>query len=502
MNENQGPQEPQGTQEPEEQATPKHGQVGRLFNYANNPITLTGAVLTTLAALLISIFLTIHMVGGHQSAYTGILAFAIMPAFFVMGLMIMPVGMWFRRRKLLSAHLSEAELDAYPKLDFNDPHLRRVVLAFIFLTCLNAVIFGSASFIGVEYMESVEFCGTVCHTVMAPEYAAYQNSPHSRVRCVQCHIGPGASWFVKSKIDGMRQVIATTLNTFSRPIGSPIHNLRPAQDTCEQCHWPSKHHGDKLHVVVRHETDEANTPSYTALLLKTGGGELDQGRHGGIHWWHIYADNRIRFLPSDERRLGVNWVEMTTADGEVRTYTREGEEAPSDEEIAAEARVMDCIDCHNRPTHLFQYPDKSLDEAMGRRTDLLGLPYFKREAFKALTADYATNAEGTEAVRDAILRFYRTEYSEVFEEKEGLVQDAAEIAAAIYSRTVFPEMNTNWETHPSHIGHQEFPGCWRCHDDELQTEDGEHYIPQDCDNCHTFLFEDLAELPDFDSLSF
>jgi nitrate/TMAO reductase-like tetraheme cytochrome c subunit len=410
--------------------------------------------------------------------------------------------MWFRRRRLNAAHLSEAELDAYPALDFNDPHLRKVVMVFIGLTCLNAILFGSASFIGVEYMESVEFCGTVCHTVMQPEYAAYQESPHSRVACVQCHIGPGASWFVKSKIDGLRQVVATTLNTFSRPIGSPIHNLRPAQDTCEQCHWPSKHHGDKLRVIVRHEDDEASTPSYTALLLKTGGGDLDQGRHGGIHWWHIYSDNKIRYIPSDERRMGIKWVELTTPDGEVRTYMREGEEAPDEAEIAAEVRRMDCIDCHNRPTHLFEIPGKSVDHTLEQFPDLRELPYYKREALAAITADYPTNEGGAESVREAVTNFYRTEHPQVFEEKRQLIDRGAEEAAAIYARTVFPEMNHDWNTHPNHIGHENFPGCWRCHDDELQTADGEHYIPQDCDNCHTFLFEDLAELPDFDSLSF
>jgi nitrate/TMAO reductase-like tetraheme cytochrome c subunit len=409
--------------------------------------------------------------------------------------------MWFRRRKLAAAHVSEAELDAYPRLDFNDPHLRKVVMVIIGLTMLNAVLFGSASFIGVEYMESVEFCGTVCHTVMSPEYAAYQNSPHSRVACVQCHIGPGASWFVKSKIDGLRQVIATTMNTYSRPIGSPIHNLRPAQDTCEQCHWPSKHHGDKLRVIARHDDDEANTPSFTALLLKTGGGNLDQGRHGGIHWWHIYSDNRIRYVPSDERRLGIKWVELTTADGEVRTYTRESEEPLSEEEMA-HVRTMDCIDCHNRPTHLFEVPEKSVDTIMERMIGLRDLPYYMREAVKAIRAEYPTNTGGTEAVKEGLLDFYRTEYPEVYGSQRELVERGAQEASDIYARTVFPEMNHSWETHPNHIGHESFPGCWRCHDDELQTADGEHYIPQDCDNCHTILFEDLAELPDFANLDF
>jgi hypothetical protein len=241
------------------------------------------------------------------------MAFMILPGVFVLGLVIIPVGIWLRRRKLLAAHVSDEEINRFPKLDFNDAHLRNGAMIFLALTMGNAIIFATVTYLGVEFMESPRFCGTVCHTVMSPEYTAYQNSPHSRVMCVQCHIGPGASWFVKAKVDGLRQVVATTLNTFSRPIHSPIAHLRPARETCEQCHWPSKHIGDKLHAFVRYADDEANTPSYNAMLIKTGGGDLDTGRHGGIHWWHIYSDNKIRYIQGDERRLSISWVNATRA---------------------------------------------------------------------------------------------------------------------------------------------------------------------------------------------
>jgi hypothetical protein len=351
-------------------------------------------------------------------------------------------------------------------------------------------------------MESPRFCGTVCHTVMSPEYTAYQNSPHSRVMCVQCHIGPGASGFVKAKVDGLRQVVATTLNTYSRPIHSPIMNLRPARETCEQCHWPSKHHGDKLYAFVRFADDEKNTPSYNAMLIKTGGGDLDSGRHGGIHWWHIYSDNKIRYIPGDERRQSIKWVELTTSSGEVRTYTR-GKETPTPAELQ-EARNMDCIDCHNRPTHLFQRPGKALDELIEKRPGYTALPFFKREATKVVSAKYPTRQEGTEAVRKAISEFYQTSYPQIASGQPALVKAAADaVADEVYAKISFPEMNTNWETHPSHIGHPDpstdegFPGCWRCHDDQLATADGKYSIPQDCDNCHTFLVEDSPTPPSY-----
>ena len=279
-------------------------QMGRLFNYANNLITVFGAILTTISAILIIIFVVADIVAGLGNPYTAILSYAILPGLFLIGLLAIPIGIWLRRRRLVASGAAPEELDRYPRLNFNDRHLRRLAVVVLGLTGINAVIFGSSTYLAIHYMETVTFCGAVCHTVMQPEYTAYQGSPHSRVKCVECHIGPGAPWFVRSKIDGLRQVWRTSLDTYPRPIETPIHDLRPARETCEQCHWPAKHHGDKLRVFARFETDEANTPSYSAMLLKTGGGSLDLGRHGGIHWWHIYSDNRIRYLAADEQPSG------------------------------------------------------------------------------------------------------------------------------------------------------------------------------------------------------
>lgn len=464
------------------------GTLGRLFNYANNLTSLVGIVLTTVSAISIVIFIIGDMAGEFPNPYIGIFAFMILPAAFVLGLILIPVGMWRRRGKLIAAGLSLEERTRYPRLDFNDPQLRRAGAVILILTAVNAVIFGVSSYLAVDHMETVEFCGTACH-LMEPEFTAYQASPHSRVACVECHIGPGASWFVRSKLDGVRQVWKTALDTYERPIGTPIHDLRPARETCEQCHWPAKHHGDKVKVFARFDTDEENTASYTAMVLKTGGGRLDLGRAGGIHWWHIYSDNRIRYVSETDERENMVWVELTTPDGDTRVYTREGEEPPPPGEVELRARVMDCIDCHNRPTHLFEVPSQALDEELTARAELAGLPFYKRQALEAVEGDYESHEAGVEAVRDRMLEYYRSSHPEVWRDRQSVVETGAEVAAGVYARSVFPEMDTDWETHPNHIGHEQSPGCWRCHDGELATADGEHVISLDCESCHVFLVE-------------
>ncbi len=471
---------------------------GPVFNYANNPLSIAGIVLATVSGLSIAAFLVMEAAGSVRNPYVGIVAYVILPMIFLAALIVIPIGMWRRRRRLIASGVSAAQRARFPRLDFNDPRLRRLGTAVLGLTAVNALIFGISSLLAVEHMESTEFCGTTCHTLMAPEYTAYQDSPHSRVACVECHIGPGASWFVRSKLDGLRQVWRTARDTYERPISTPLHTLRPARETCEQCHWPAKHYGDKMRVFARFATDEANTPSYTAMLLKTGGGSLDLGRHGGIHWWHSY-DNRIRYV-SDEKREEISWVELTDRDGEVHVYQREGAEPPPPEAIA-DARLMDCIDCHNRPTHLMAVPSRALDEALEARPELAALPYFKREALAAVEGDgYATHPEGVTAVREAVLGFYQREYPEVWRERKQVVESGAAAAARVYARSYFPEMLTSWKTHPNHIGHEDFPGCFRCHDEELATADGERVISFDCETCHAFLVEGADQPPDLAAL--
>jgi nitrate/TMAO reductase-like tetraheme cytochrome c subunit len=475
---------------------PRSRALARLFNYANNAISLLGVVLTTLSAIMIVVFVISESMGAIRNPYVGMFAFIALPSLFVVGLLLIPLGMWRRKRRLLAAGTSDEEMATYPRLDFNDPLLRRAGAIVIGFTALNGIILGASSYMAVETMDKVEFCGTTCHTVMQPEYSAYQGSAHSRVQCVQCHIGPGASFFVRSKVDGLRQVWKVALDSYERPIPTPVANLRPARETCETCHWPSKHYGDKLRVFARFSSDEASTPSYTAMLLKTGG---DAAR-GGIHGVHLNAGNRVRYVAGDEQRQEISWVEFTNAKGEAVVYTKDGKPAPSAAEIAASARTMDCIDCHNRPTHLFETPSKALDAVIERDLELRDLPFFKKESLAAVSATYATHDEGVAAVQAAIETYYRTSYPQLVSDQAALVTRAATAAAAVYGRTVFPEMKTNWETHPNNIGHEDFPGCWRCHGGDMQTADGERYIPQDCDTCHNILTEGERTAPDLAAL--
>jgi nitrate/TMAO reductase-like tetraheme cytochrome c subunit len=222
------------------------------------------------------------MIGLHSNPYMGILFYLILPGLFVFGLMLIPIGMWRDRRR---RQAQGAEL-AWTRIDFNIPRHRNVAFIVLAITFANVLIVSLAAYTGVHYMDSNEFCGTVCHSVMEPEFSAFQDGPHSRVGCVQCHIGPGAPWFVKAKISGLRQVIAVNLKTYSRPIPSPVHNLRPARETCEQCHWPEKFHGDKVKVIHEFASDETNTESTTTLQIHVGGRQrqtVDRDRDSLAH---------------------------------------------------------------------------------------------------------------------------------------------------------------------------------------------------------------------------
>jgi len=370
---------------------------------------------------------------------------------------------------------------------------RKAVLIVLMLTLANIVILAAATYKGVEVMDSTEFCGETCHTVMSPELTAYRGSPHSRVNCVECHIGPGADWFVKSKLSGAWQVVSVAFDLFPRPIPTPIHDLRPARETCEQCHWPEKFVGDKLEVITHYENDEANTELKSVLLLRVGG--IEGRTSHGIHW-HVDPENSIRYR-SDESRMNISEVELSLPDGSVKAFRRPAGSETADHpgEGDGQWRVMDCVDCHNRPTHVYHMPAPAIDHAIQQGLIDRALPYVRREGLKALQGTYESHDEAREAIASHLVSFYEAEYPEIAAEQRETIDEAAEQVGAVYAKNVFPEMKVEWGTYPNHIGHEEFPGCFRCHDDELATEDGET-ISQDCFTCHTLLAmeEDSPEI--------
>lgn len=450
-----------------------------------NPITLIGAVLATGSGVTMVGFWALEVLQLRPvQPYAGIILFLILPGIFVLGLALMPIGALWRRRRLRA----KGELpESFPAFDFRQPMLQRGAILVAGATLLNVAILSTASYKGVEHMDSAQFCGTACHTVMEPEYTTYVDSPHSRVACAECHIGSGASWFVRSKLSGTRQVLAVAMNSYSRPITSPVKHLRPARETCEQCHWPQKFHGDKFLVRDKYQADESNTRTVTVLVLKVGGGNA-QGRLG-IHGRHLGGAERISYVATDDRRQVIPRVTYVDDTGARVEYVSSDVKTTPEQLAGAERREMDCVDCHNRPTHAFEMPERAVDKAMSEGAVSPALPFVKREAVALLKAEYSDRDEAARRITAQLSGFYKTNYREVYGEHRALVEAAGQRIAGIYLRNVFPAMKVSWGTHPNNIGHEDFLGCFRCHDDNHKSADG-RTITQDCSACHTILAMD------------
>ena len=445
-----------------------------------SPLSFTGAVLTTVSAVTFLIVFLADLFGWHTNPYLGILFFLILPGIFVVGLALIPIGNWLERRWVQQGKVPHER--RWPRFDLNDPTQRRRAVLIFALTMANIVIVSLAAYRGVEYMDSVPFCGQVCHTVMEPEFVAHQDAAHARVACVQCHIGPGASWFARSKISGARQVLAVSFHTYSTPIPSPVENLRPARETCEVCHWPDKFHGDIVRTVVEYGNDEKNTESVTTLNMHVGGGPQGSANPSSIHW-HVAQGVEIEYVATDDKRQVIPYVRMTDRrTGTMREYFAEG--VTPQQIQAGERRQMDCVDCHNRPSHpLAPTAERAVNDAMARGDIPKTLPFVHREAVRLLKANYASPQAADEAISRELRDFYRTQQPEVYMSRRQEVERAVNSTVAVYRRNVFPRMKVQFGTYPNNIGHVDFPGCFRCHDDDHKSKDGKA-IGQDCETCH------------------
>jgi NapC/NirT cytochrome c family, N-terminal region len=439
-----------------------------------NGISLAGIAIVSTSALLFLIVFFLDLFGFHTNPYFGIIFFLIAPAIFVFGLVLIPLGMYVERRRRKAGRPAHV---GWPRLDLNNPVQRRGVFMVLVLTFVNVVIISLAAYRGIEFMDSTSFCGQVCHEVMEPEFMAYEDGPHSRIACVQCHIGPGAPYLVKAKLDGVRQVFAVLMDSHSRPIPSPVHTLRPAREVCEQCHWPEKFHGDSVQVKREYADDEQSTESTTTLRIHVGGGSEKLGMATGIHW-HMNVANVVEYR-ADPTRMTIPWVKVTDRTGAVREYAIDG--LTPEERDTLEPRTMDCMDCHNRPSHMFYpSPERAVDAAIARGELSRGLPFVRREAVAALKVQYADRATAEREVASRLTNFYRANGRSI---PQADLERAISATQRLYSRNVFPRMNVTWGTYPNHIGHMDAPGCFRCHDDNHKTKDGK-VIKQDCDLCH------------------
>jgi len=448
-----------------------------------NLISLIGTLMITLSLLFILALLVMQAMGFQGGAYLGIVTFVLLPAAFLTGIAIVPVGIWAQKRRDARAAAEGRPVGHLPVLDLNKESTRGVLLGFVALAVPVIAVAAGLTYKAVHFMDSTEFCGTACHQVMQPEYTAFQRSPHVSVGCAGCHIGPGAEWFVKAKISGSWQLVAVALDLYPRPIPTPVHSLRPAAGTCEQCHWPTKFAGERLKVRTHFLDDEINTEVKTALMVKVGGRQ--GGESHGVHW-HVDPNHSLRYL-SDPSREAIYEIELTDkVTGDTKLFKTE-EPAPA----GSEWRTMDCVDCHNRASHTYRSPEYEVDLALVEGRIDRTLPFIKREGVRILTETvYPSHEEARAGIAAATRAFYEQNYPDLA--SSPAVEQAGKTLGDAYCWNNFPHMKVTWNLYPNHIGHQGSPGCFRCHDNKHKTESGDK-VGKKCNTCHEIVAEEESD---------
>lgn len=454
--------------------TPPPPTAPRPRSHFNNWISAIGGVIALGALFSFALLVWMDFTQGDKNPYLGIFTYLVAPAFLILGLGLALFGAWAQRRwALRHTHAPDRW-----RLDFHSPAQRRGLAALAAGAVSFIILSAFGSYQTFHYAESNAFCGQVCHEAMNPEWVTYQRGAHARVACVECHVGAGAEWFIKAKLNGAHQLLTYTLDTYERPIATPVRNLRPAQDTCEQCHWPEKFSGNVERVFNHYLSDRRNS-AYTARFLMHVNTNVPGHPPGGIHW-HVSRDERVEYYATDEQRQNIPWMRVINQrDGTTRVFrTDEFKGEPPVDQI----RVMDCIDCHNRPAHAFPTANDAVEAALHAGTLTRELPNIKRVAVQAMTQTTITqDAEAPQRIAD----FLRAKYAE--EAQRAAVPGAIAAVQEIHARTMFPERQADWRVYPDNIGHKDWPGCFRCHDDKHQDAQGRKVRASDCSSCHTLL---------------
>jgi hypothetical protein len=392
------------------------------MRFVNNWLSLAGVVLVTTAGVLWLLLLPAEFSGEAPNPYGG-LVWAGLLVLFLLGLAAIPLG-----------------LRLFSKAEEVKAVLKKLWMVIGLTTAANLVIGSHLTYATVEHMDTPDFCGVTCH-VMNPEFNAWKVASHSHVKCVSCHITPGAQGYISAKTNGARQMVLFLAGNYSKPIPTPVHNLPTAQTMCGSCHDPEANHPDKLKIFRHYDDDEANTLKYSVFLM----------RNGATHAAH--------------RNLQVSWKDAAKT------------------EVAAlgSGETMTCLDCHNRPAHSYETPSAAVERALASGLLSQKLPFVKKHAMELLTAKYTSSA----AAKAAIAAGLR-------EAVPGAGENDVRAVQTLYEQNVSPEMNLVWNAYPNHLGHNDSPGCFRCHDDERKSPAGK-VITQDCEACHSMVSSDEAK---------
>ena len=449
-----------------------------------NWVSLAGVTIALISLFMILFLFAVTLILDKEAAYLGLVVYILLPGILIGGLLLIPLGMYLKVRRENTAGV--CPMPTWPRIDLNDAIQRRAAAIFLFGTIIFLFISAIGSYQAFEFTESVSFCGTLCHTVMEPEHVAHANSPHARVACVACHVGPGADWYVRSKLSGLYQVYAVTMDNYPRPIPTPIENLRPARQVCEQCHWPQKFYAQQYVVRTHYLQDDQNTRWDIGLALKIGPAQQARGYTSGIHW-HVNPNVKIEYFPADEKREELPWVRYTDLKtGKVKIFRdEESDKLPKDVK-QSELRTMDCLDCHNRPSHRYRSPNEFLNMAMAAGELPTDLPELKATATELCATEYKTSKEAADGIRQGLVDLYEKKYPDIWKKRQGEVEEAIKVVQEEFAKNIFPAMKARWSVYPDHIGHLESNGCFRCHNGRHRTEAGET-ISKDCNLCHSIV---------------
>jgi hypothetical protein len=445
----------------------------RFSALARHPLAIAGAVITTASAVVFITLVIAILAGMLNNPYAGLVVFLAIPALFVVGLVLIPVGMSLERRKLL-AH--PAETSEWPVVDFRRPEVRRNALIIVALTAVNAMIVLLAGYGGLHAMDTPGFCGQACHTPMHPQFQAWQGAAHAGIPCVECHIGEGAAAFVHAKLAGVRQLMQVAATSYPRPIPSGTELPSGAQaEMCRSCHRPERVLGDHVRVIREYADDEANTETVTALQMHMN---ATASSARAIHW-HANRSVHIEYVATDEERQTIPYVRVTYPSGQVKEFV--AKDAAQDAIAGRERRTMECGDCHNAVGHpISPTAERAVDRAIAAAMVSHDLPFVRRESVRLLKASYNSQDEALRAIDEGLRNFYKTRSGATDPQA---LNRAVRTVQDLYSRNVFPPMKVTWGSYPDNKGHVTSNGCFRCHDDSHEAKDGSK-ISGDCEFCH------------------
>lgn len=459
--------------------------IGFLRGVSVNRIGKLGVVLTTSSFISFLLFELTRLTGVNNNAYAGLVSYLALPAIFVIGLILVLLA-WLKQTRRTGMRTRELISHQFATSETETGLLgARVTRTVVIFTLANVVFLSLAGGRMLSFMDQPQFCGNACHSVMHPEWITYQDSPHARVACVGCHVGEGVDALVDSKLNGIWQMISVTFSLYEQPIPTPVRQLRPARETCEKCHWPSKFYGSRIKQIVRYAKDSASTPTFTTLSLKIDTGKVAAA--GGIHW-HVAAENGVRYASVNDERREISWVEFTQADGTIKRF--ENTRLPNQDSGNREVRVVDCVDCHNRATHIYEDPGKAIDKRLAVGLLPGELPFIKSVALTALTNIYPDSIAALAGIENQLYGFYQRQYPDLMSGNTQPIDSAIAVLRDVYRRNIHHGMNVRWGSYPNYIGHE---GCFRCHNQNLKAADGSE-ITHDCTTCHSLAAFD-SELP-------